>query len=395
MMRTPTFLCAAVGLAFGLATVTRCADGKPVRGELKQRAAKPAVIRHVKVYAVPGRFGGWPANHGLWAWGDEILVGFSAGYFKDNGPGRHAIDHHKPEEHLLARSRDGGQTWSIEDPAAQGALIPTGAALHGLTPPGLREKPWQDCPGGIDFTHPDFALTVRMTDVNAGASRFSYSTDRGKSWRGPFRLPLFDQPGIAARTDYVVNGKQDCLLFLTAAKRDRREGRPLCVRTIDGGRTWKFVAWIGAEPRGYAIMPATVRLGARELLTAIRRREGPKSWIETYRSLDDAQSWRLDTVPAPDLGEGNPPSLIRLADGRVCLTYGYRAAPYGIRARLSRDGGRTWGEEILLRGDGGGRDLGYPRSAQRRDGKIVTVYYFHDTPRGDRYIAATLWDPGK
>jgi hypothetical protein len=394
-MRTPPSLCAAVGLAFGLATLTRGADGKPGRGESQQRAAKPAVLRHVKVYAVPGRFGGWPANHGLWAWGDEILVGFSAGYFKDNGPGRHAIDHHKPEEHLLARSRDGGQTWSIEDPAAQGALIPTGAALHGVTPPGLREKPWQDCPGGIDFTHPDFALTVRMTDVHAGASRFAYSTDRGKSWRGPFRLPLFDQPGIAARTDYLVNGKHDCLLFLTAAKRDRREGRPLCVRTTDGGRTWKFVAWIGAEPRGYAIMPATVRLGARELLTAIRRREGPKSWIETYRSLDDAQSWRPDTVPAPDLGEGNPPSLIRLADGRLCLTYGHRAAPYGIRARLSRDGGRTWGAEVVLRGDGGGRDLGYPRSAQRRDGKVVTVYYFHDTPRGDRYIAATLWDPGK
>src|SRR5438094_986007 len=83
----------------------------------------------------------------------------------------------------------------------------------------------------------------------------------------------------------------------------------------------------------------------------------------------------------------NPASLIRLADGRVCLTYGYRAAPYGLRARLSHDGGRTWGKEIVLRADGGGRDLGYPRSLQRRDGKIVTVYYFHDEPRGDRYIA--------
>ena len=49
--------------------------------------------------------------------GDEILVGLSAGHFKDNGPGRHAIDHNRPEEHLLARSRDGGQTWAIENPA--------------------------------------------------------------------------------------------------------------------------------------------------------------------------------------------------------------------------------------------------------------------------------------
>ncbi len=49
----------------------------------------------------------------------------------------------------------------------------------------------------------------------------------------------------------------------------------------------------------------------------------------------------------------------------------------------------------MLRGDGGGRDLGYPRSVQRRDGKVVTIYYFCDEPKDDRYIAATIWDPSK
>jgi hypothetical protein len=245
-------------------------------------AAEPAAQAktHVSVYVEPGRFGGWPANHGIWSWGNEILVGFSAGYHKDQGPGRHAIDHERPEEHLLARSLDGGRTWAIENPAEGGALIPAGAALHGVAPPGLVERPWQDCPGGIDFTHPDFALAVRMTDVHAGPARFYYSTDRGRSWSGPFRLPNFGLPGIAPRTDYVVNGPGDCLLFLTGPKADGREGRPLCVRTLDGGRTWNFLSWIGPEPAGYAIMPSTVRLGPAELLSAIRRREGGKSWID-------------------------------------------------------------------------------------------------------------------
>jgi BNR repeat-like domain len=348
---------------------------------------------HVKVFSEPGRFGGWPANHGIWSWGDEILVGFSAGYFKDNGPSRHAIDHDRPEEHLLARSLDGGETWSIENPAAKGALIPTGKALHGITPPRLQERAWTDCPGGIDFTDPNFALTIRMTDVSGGASRFSYSTDRGHTWQGPFRLPLFGQPGIAARTDYLVNGKHDCLLFLTAAKRDGEEGRPLCVRTIDGGKSWLYVAWIADEPQGYAIMPSTVRLSSNELLSAVRCQDEERNWIDTYRSLDLGKNWTRDQTPVGDLGEGNPPSLIRLKDGRICLTYGYRAKPYGIRARLSADGGRTWGTEMTIRGNGGGRDLGYPRSAERSDGKIVTIYYFHDAPLEDRYIAATIWEP--
>jgi predicted neuraminidase len=347
------------------------------------------------VYHQRGRFGGWPANHGIWSWGNEILVGFSAGTYKDLGPERHAIDREKPEEHLLARSRDGGLTWTIENPSEKGALIPTGKMLHGVVPPGLKEKPWRDCPGDIDFTNPDFALTVRMTDAHAGPARFYYSTNRGRDWQGPFRLPNFGQKGIAARTDYLVNGKHDCLLFLTAAKPNGREGRPLCVRTTDGGRTWQFVSWIAPEPKGYAIMPSTVRLGGKELLTAIRRREGPKAWIETYRSPDFGRTWKLDTTPAPDLGTGNPASMIRLADGRVCLTYGNRSAPYSIRARLSSDGGRTWGEEIVLRDGGGGNDLGYPRSVQRPDGKVVTVYYFWEKKTGpERYIVASIWDPG-
>ncbi len=352
-----------------------------------------APLQHVKVYAEPGRFGGWPANHGIWIWGQEILVGFSAGYDKDMGE-RHHIDRSRPEEHLLARSRDGGQSWSIENPAARGALIPQGKALHGVAPPGLVEKPWRDCPGGVDFTHPDFALTVRMTDSHSGPGRFYYSLDRGHNWLGPFRLPLFGQDGLAPRTDYVVTGKNSCVLFLTAPKSNGREGRPLCVRTTDGGLSWEFVGWIGPEPEGYSIMPSTVRLAENEFLSALRCRLGDKSWIETHRSLDSGKTWALDTPSVADTGAGNPASLIQLNDGRLCLTYGHRAAPFGMRAKLSADLGKSWGPEIVLRDRGGGRDIGYPRTVQRPDGKIVTVYYFHDTPNGERYIAATIWDAG-
>src|SRR3954469_9668579 len=42
--------------------------------------------RHVMIYHKPGRFAGWPANHGIWSWGDEILVGFSVGAYRDLGP---------------------------------------------------------------------------------------------------------------------------------------------------------------------------------------------------------------------------------------------------------------------------------------------------------------------
>jgi hypothetical protein len=363
-----------------------------------REASRPAAVEHVMVYHERGRFGGWPANHGIWSWGNEILVGFSAGHYKDNGRALHHIDHDRPEEHLLARSKDGGKTWAVENPARQGVLIGTVGMRHGTLPREFTEPEPVDCPGGIDFTHPDFALTCRMAGIHTGVSRFYYSTDRGHTWKGPFKLPLFGQPGIAARTDYVVNGKHDCTLFLTAAKSNHREGRPICVRTTDGGKTWQLVGLIGPEPKGYGIMPSTVRLGPQVLFTAVRGLEyGPprKSWIDAWRSADDGASWSYVGQPVPDTGEGNPPDLIKLADGRLCLTYGYRAKPFSILARLSSDNGKTWSGPLCLRADGGGRDLGYARSVQRPDGKVVTVYYFWDEKTGpERYIAASIWTPG-
>jgi hypothetical protein len=81
------------------------------------------------------------------------------------------------------------------------------------------------------------------------------------------------------------------------------------------------------------------------------------------------------------------------------VIYGYRRPPYGIRARVSEDGGATWGQELILRDDGGSRDLGYPRAVEVRPGEVLASYYFHDAdgPGGHkdatRYIAGTILRP--
>jgi len=354
----------------------------------------PKRAQHTVVYAEEGRYAGWPANHGIWSWGDEILVGFSRGFYKDQGPFHH-IDRQKPEEFLLARSRDGGVTWSVEDPRPPGALVGTRGMRHGLMPPGVLPERPVELHEPIHFDHPGFALTVRMEDTNGGVSRFYFSYDRGRTWQGPHSLPLFGQKGIMARTDYIVDGPGECLLFLTASKANGLEGRPFCARTTDGGLTWRFLSFIGPEPAGYAIMPSTVRLSATDLVTTIRRRDPPRSWIDAYASHDGGRSWSFLANPEPDTGEGNPPSLVRLTDGRLALIHGYRARPFGIHARLSSDRGKTWSEAIVLRDDGGSRDLGYVRSVVRPDGKVVAVYYYHDRARPERYLAATIWDPDR
>lgn len=366
------------------AEITRRSAVIALAGSIARADESPAVI-HKVIYKESGRFGGWPANHGIWSWGDEILVGFSAAYFKRMPADRHQYDSSKPEEPRLARTLDGGNTWSIETPES-------------LLPPEQGGRTAQPLKVPIDFTHPGFAMTIRFSDVHKGPSRLWFTYDKGKIWEGAFEFPMFGRVGIAARTDYIVNGKREALAFVTAAKENGREGRPLCVRTTDGGVNWSVQGWIGDEPPGFSIMPSSVRLRSGNILTALRVRLNRKTdWIELHESSDEGKTWKLVTRPVSFTGgmSGNPPSMILMKDGRLCLTYGYRGEPYGIRAVISVDNGKTWGNDIILRQDGAAWDIGYTRTAQRSDGKLVTVYYFPEKPFTERIIAATIWDPGK
>jgi hypothetical protein len=81
----------------------------------------------------------------------------------------------------------------------------------------------------------------------------------------------------------------------------------------------------------------------------------------------------------------------------LLAVYGYRVPPYGVRARVSEDTGRTWGQEIVLRDDGGSRDLGYPRTVQLGGNRLMAVYYFNRADDrvqydgGVRHIAGTIF----
>src|SRR5690606_28819034 len=70
---------------------------------------------------------------------------------------------------------------------------------------------------------------------------------------------------------------------------------------------------------------------------------------------------------------GLPSHLLKLNDGRLLMTYGHRRASFGNQARLSEDHGKTWGEPIVVSGDGVGVDLGYPSTVQLADGSLLTV----------------------
>ncbi len=331
---------------------------------------------HITVYEQEGKFCGWPANEGIWSWGNEILVGFNIGDYLYN-PNGHSIDPAStPPAMVQARSLDGGQNWILETPEAFD-----------------RSRDIQPAPGRINFTDPDFAMKCRN-------SKYWYSYDRGRNWRGPFLLPAMDQVALHSRTDYIVNSQCEALFFIPSAKPDGEADRCMAFITKNGGRTFNFLSYIGPCPpidmgsSEYCTMPSTVKLYPGIYITALRQRrasENNRKWIDIYKSQDNGKSWTFLTKAVDQ--NWNPASMIKLNDGRICLTYGWRYPPQGIRAKTSEDDGENWSEEIILRDDGGTWDIGYPRTIQRPDGKVVTVYYYSTESTPQQHIAATIWQP--
>lgn len=351
---------------------------------------------HVKVFYEEGRYGGWPANWGIWSWGNEILVGFTAGDHLDKDS--HTFD--RASSHaMFARSLDGGQTWSIEDAFSSG--ITEATVEHNLDE---KSQPASNLDTSIDFSHPDLALTFRMNTMRDGPSSFYYSYDRGKTWEGAFRLSVDFKDkkptGIVTRTDYIVESKNEVTAFLTVGFRegDKDWREVACVRTTDGGKTWTHISWIGHTGIN-AIMPSSVRLGPSNILTLIRRTKPPR--MVSFASIDNGSSWQQLDDPVIMDGSGNPPALLKLADNRLCLVYALRSAEtrpegIGMYVAFSSDKGKSWTEPALLRGqDGAVWDIGYPRAVQLPNGNVVAVYYYNNADTGDkyRYIAATIFNP--
>lgn len=360
-------------------------------------AQQPADLTHHIAAIEQDKFHGWPANNGVWQWGDEILVGFTQGDFAtDDGHNISGI-----QESKFARSRDGGDTWSMFDPENfldddNIKWLPAG-------------KKVLDTP--LDFTHDSFAMRIFATGYHGNddpEGGFYYSYDRGATWEGPWFLgdihkhPVFADKVLTPRTDFIVLGKRECLLFISAnGPGEPRTTRIACIRTKDGGLTFEFVSWVTADTWEHrAIMSNTVRLAEDTYLCTFRKIYNDKSILEStidaHLSEDGGQTWRYQSTVKKIAENSNPPATVKLADGRLCCIYGDRDAQK-MAGKYSNDNGRTWGEEFVIReayeSTDGWADMGYPRLVQRTDGKLVCMYYWADPEHPQQYIAASIWTP--
>jgi len=165
------------------------------------------------------------------------------------------------------------------------------------------------------------------------------------------------------------------------------------IRSEDDGESWEVLP-IGL-PLGDTIgfnETAICDNGKGEIIAVMRPTPETHNSYQCFSS-DGGKTW---SQPEDCGFWGYPSNVIRLQDGRLLCTYGYRRDGMGVRAVLSSDGGHTWdvGSEIILRADGTGNggDNGYPISVQLEDGHVFTIYYLNDS-ENVTHIAGTHWMP--
>ncbi len=337
-------------------------------------------MKHGIVFAKEGVYAGWPANHGAWQWGDEMLVGFLTGTY-----GRKSMHNCiEPFEKLQARSLDGGETWQVERPN-----VDFESTFHvGFIPPGCNPKQSiirvSGCyDHGGDDCHPE--------------GGFYFSNDRGRSWLGAYPFTgieaLFREPYSNTSRTAVLGD----LVFVSRNFRGRFATDATFVARWKGDDGFDLLGTV-CDQAARAVMPAVAETGANmqasgpRIVAALRRRHYHRSqcWIDAFGSDDGGRSWRfLSQVDVTGGHNGNPPALAAMPGGELVCAYANRNEGE-IRARVSFDAGDSWSPPIMLRK--GLTDIGYPRLFPR-GGKVVCVYYFSSEEREQNHIACTIFEP--
>ena len=368
---------------------------------------------HSIVYRNDREFCGWPFISGFWtnARGHH-LVAFQrkrADYTDPSDIHHDEVAKAGPKI-VLARSRDNGASWALE---------PDSVFLHDLSSDpealfGSAARDYADEPP-LDFTDPDVLVASGSgPDYFRPHSRawIRVSTDGGDTWRHAIEAPKVGWPSLSGHASALVRADGTSLVFLTAVTDDGWKRRPVVYASVNGGAYWTFLSAMTPDADDGAADPdrsKPLRFGAHRyfyprglalpdgrLLASMRCQRDPTSvlWTEIFASDDGGGTWSfLSRVN----DWGAPGDLVRMHDGRIVCVYGYRLPPFGVRARISDDGGRTWGREIVLRDDGGSWDLGYPRVTEHEPGKLLTVYYMNrrddaiQMNGGVRHIAQTVF----
>lgn len=328
----------------------------------------------------------------------EILVAFR------RAPDRRIFgegetNHVDPNSYLvMVRSNDYGETWT-EKPE----LIyshPFGGSQDPCLLQ-LKDGTLLCASYGWAFLRPDGISNLKQPNlINSENAVFlgGYlvrSYDGGQTWGDVLYPPhiepeilndAFGNPVSAYNRGALYEANDGKILWIVAAHDTPTKTSNHLITSKDQGLSWDYVSPVAVDSI-ISFNEASIIETPKGDLVGFLRTANFEDQAVISRSADGGKTFKWESMGF----QGHPLNALQLKDKRVLLTYGYRHKPYGIRTRILNPECTDFATapEIVLRDDGGSRDIGYTWATQTEDDNVLVIYYFnHDN--GTRYIAGTI-----
>ena len=317
---------------------------------------------------------------------------------------------------MLIRSKDQGETWSRPVVVCDGPIDDRDAGLLELANGDLvlfwfTSLSFFDCKSVYEW-HPDYLeIGRKVPDELKRRSLGSWarrSTDGGKTWSAPVRVPVMTPHGGRQLRDgrILVVGKHNSQTRgILAGDKPQEPLYLAAAESADGGRTFREIGRIarGKFRSHWSLGEPSFVEAPDGTLTAYFRYErapdgvGPDQKVfPRYMcrsvSRDGGRTWT--DLEKAEL-DGFPPHFLDLGEGRVLCTYGSRTqGRTGIYAAFSSDGGKTFDaahEHCISRTPSD--DCGYPSTARLDDGAFLSVFYAQLRPGAPTSLMGVKWRP--
>lgn len=314
----------------------------------------------------------------------------------------------------MSRSKDNGETWSKPETICNGPIDDRDAGIIELKNGDLVLF-WFTSLAFYEYTgvakaHPEYVkLYNSLSDEAKRKALGSWSrrsTDGGRTWSDPVRVPVMTPHGGKQLKDgriLVVGVHNRQVDGMLASDPNPPPTTFQVAESMDGGRSFHVIGkiplnkvkphWSLAEPTFYESKDGT--------LTALIRYELAKDgtwgndkvyprYMLRSESRDGGRTWSEAGFTNLD---GFPPHVLRLSDGCLLCSYASRTiGRRGIYASLSHDDGKTWdaAHEIQL-AKSETDDIGYPSTVENPDGSLLTVYYAYPEKGKPAMLVGTKW----
>ena len=230
-------------------------------------------------------------------------------------------------------------------------------------------------------------------EVAVLGSTFRISNDCGVTFGEVKRCPVSSPHGPCVLSDGTVLWVG---WLCTGDYREPEDEPFLQAYRVNPDGTCEYVGSIESVPTLRSEEPYAVEAADGTVICHIRVQggggltDGRKFTLYQTESHDQGKTWTKPHQILSDFG-GAPAHILRLADGTLISSYGYREAPYAIRVMFSKDNGKTWDTDHEIYVNGVHADLGYPSTVQLKNGDFLTVFYAHEKPDAPAVILAQKW----